>query len=61
MEVHSGADLHLQPREDTTLEQVDVPDRGWNTVGSPHWSSLLAGLWTRGEEPMLEQVCWQDL
>ena len=24
MEVHGGADLHLQPMEDPTLEQVDV-------------------------------------
>jgi len=25
MEVHGGADIHLQPMEDPTLEQVDVP------------------------------------
>uniref|UniRef100_A0A8B9RV42 M3K1 kinase n=1 Tax=Accipiter nisus TaxID=211598 RepID=A0A8B9RV42_9AVES len=27
MEVHGGADIHLQPVEDPTLEQVDVPSR----------------------------------
>ena len=27
MEVHSGADIHLQPREDPTLEQVDARRR----------------------------------
>ena len=27
MDVNGGADLHLQPREDTTLEQVDARRR----------------------------------
>ena len=62
MEVHGGADIHLQPVEDPTLQQVDVPEGGCDPVGSPCWSRLLVGpveLWR--EEPMLEQVCWQDL
>ena len=39
-----------------------MPEGGCDPVGSPHWSRLLAGPvvpWR--EEPMLEQVCWQDL
>ena len=40
MEVHGGADLHLQPREDPTLEQVDVPKGDCDPVGSPGWCSL---------------------
>ena len=62
MEVNGGADIHLQPMEDPTLEQVDVPEGGCDPVGSPHWSRLLAGPvapWR--EEPRLEQVCWQGL
>ena len=61
MEVHSGADLHLQPREDPTLEQVDARRR-LGPRGKPCWSRLLAGPvapWR--EEPTLEQVFWQDL
>jgi len=38
MEVHGGADIHLQPMEDPTLEQVDVPKEGCDPVGSPCWS-----------------------
>ena len=48
--------------EDPTLEQVDVPEGGCDTMGSPCWSRILAwpvDPW--GEEPTLEQVCWQDL
>ncbi|KAK4831110.1 LOW QUALITY PROTEIN: hypothetical protein QYF61_015413 [Mycteria americana] len=62
MEVNGGADLHLQPVEDPTLEQVDVPEGGWDPVGNLHWSRLLAGPvipWR--EEPTLEWVFWQDL
>ncbi|KAM9590913.1 uncharacterized protein ACIBXB_005945 [Morphnus guianensis] len=36
MEVHGGADLHLQPVEDPTPEQVDAPKGGCDPVGSPH-------------------------
>jgi len=62
MEVHSAADTHLQPREDPTPEQVDVPKGGCDPVGSLCWSRLLAGPvapWR--EEPMLQQVCWQGV
>jgi len=41
-EVHCGADIHLQPREDPTLEQVDAPEGDCDPMGSPHWSRLLA-------------------
>ncbi|KAK4806863.1 hypothetical protein QYF61_012584 [Mycteria americana] len=62
MEVHSGADIHLQPMENPTPKQVDVPEGGCDPMESPHWSRLLAGPVTPwGEEPMLEQVCLQDL
>jgi len=62
MEVHSGADLHLQPMEDPMPEQVDVPEGGCDPMRSSCWSRLLPGpvaLWR--EEPRLEQVCWQGL
>jgi len=62
MEVHAGADLHLQPVKEPTPEQVDVSKGSCDPVGSPRWSRLLAGPvdpWR--EEPMLEQVCWQHL
>jgi len=60
LEVHSGADIHLQPMEDSMSEQVDAPEGGCDPMGSPRWSRLLAGPvdpWR--EEPRLEQVCWQ--
>ncbi|GAB0181439.1 AN1-type zinc finger protein 5-like [Grus japonensis] len=62
MEDDGGADIHLQPMEDPTAEQVDAPKGGCDPVGSPCWSRLLAGPaapWR--EEPTLKQVCWQDL
>ncbi|GAB0204626.1 AN1-type zinc finger protein 5-like [Grus japonensis] len=52
--------FHLQPVEDPMPEQVDVPKGDCDPMGSPHWSRLLAGPVDHGE-PMLEQVCWQDL
>jgi len=61
MEVHSGADLHWQPREESMPEQGGGK-RGCDPVGSPRCRRLLArpvDLWR--EEPTLEQVCWQDL
>ncbi|GAB0181526.1 hypothetical protein GRJ2_000617900 [Grus japonensis] len=54
--------FHLQPVEDSMLEQVDALKGGCDPVGSLFWRRLLAGPvapWR--EEPMLEQVCWQDL
>ncbi|GAB0185696.1 AN1-type zinc finger protein 5-like [Grus japonensis] len=62
MQVHGGADIHLQPVEDPKPEQVEAPEGGCDPVGSPHWSRLLAGPvapWR--EEPTPEQVWWQDL
>ncbi|GAB0182572.1 AN1-type zinc finger protein 5-like [Grus japonensis] len=56
MGVHGGADIHLQPMEDPTPEQVEAPEGGCDPVGSPRWSKLLAGPvdpWR--EEPRLEQ------
>ncbi|GAB0182007.1 hypothetical protein GRJ2_000666000 [Grus japonensis] len=38
MEVHGEADIHLQPVENPTLEQVEVPREGCDSVGSPCWS-----------------------
>ncbi|GAB0205975.1 hypothetical protein GRJ2_003063100 [Grus japonensis] len=56
MEVHGGADIHLQLVEDPTLEQVEEPKGGCQPVGSPRWSGFLAGPvapWR--EEPTPEQ------
>ena len=54
MEVHSGADIHLQPAEDPNPEQVDVPEGVCDPAESPCWSRLLAGPVTPWrEEPML--------
>ncbi|GAB0206070.1 tRNA:m(4)X modification enzyme TRM13 [Grus japonensis] len=61
-EVHGGAEIPLQPMEDPRPEQVETPEGGCDPTGSPRWSRLLAGPvapWR--EEPMAEQVCWQDL
>ncbi|KAM9591242.1 uncharacterized protein ACIBXB_006115 [Morphnus guianensis] len=71
MEVNGGADIHLQPLEDPTPEQVDVPDGGcdpirrprWsrfsgrtcNTTGDPLWSSPFLKDCTPWKGPMLEQ------
>ncbi|GAB0183306.1 AN1-type zinc finger protein 5-like [Grus japonensis] len=57
MEDDGGADIHLQPVEDPTLEQVEAPDGGCDPVGSPRWSRLMAGpeaLWR--EEPTPKQI-----
>ncbi|GAB0205597.1 hypothetical protein GRJ2_003025300 [Grus japonensis] len=61
MEVHGRADIHLQPMEDLTLEQVEAPKGGCDPVGSPRWSRLLAGPvapWR--EEPTPEQIGSSD-
>ncbi|GAB0177027.1 hypothetical protein GRJ2_000167900 [Grus japonensis] len=56
----------LQPMEvdveDPMPEQMETPEGGCDPVAILSWSRLLAGPvapWR--EEPMLEQVCWQDL
>ncbi|GAB0178026.1 acid sphingomyelinase-like phosphodiesterase 3b [Grus japonensis] len=43
MEENAGADIHLQPMEDPTPEQVDAPKGGCDPMGIPRWSKLLAG------------------
>ncbi|PKU29546.1 neurexin-3-hypothetical protein [Limosa lapponica baueri] len=35
MQVNSGADIHLQPMEDPTPEQVDVPKGGCDLIKDP--------------------------
>ncbi|GAB0204275.1 AN1-type zinc finger protein 5-like [Grus japonensis] len=56
MEVNGGADIHLQPAEDPTLEQVDAPEGGRDPMGSPHWSRF-AG---RACDPVGDP-CWSSL
>jgi len=34
IEVHGGADIHLQPMEDLMLEQVDASEEGFDSVES---------------------------
>jgi len=61
MEVQGGADIQLQSMEDPHRSRW-MPEGGCDLMGSLCWSRILAGpvaLWR--EEPMLEQVCWQDL
>ena len=60
IEVHGGADLHLQTMEGTPCQRRWVPEGSCDTVKSLQWSRLLPGpadLWR--EEPALEQVWWQ--
>ena len=60
MQVHGGADIHLQLVQDPTSEQEDVSEGGCDPVDRLHWSRLLTGPVTvQREEPTLEQVCWQ--
>jgi len=62
MEIHGGADLHLQSMEGTLRWSRGMPEGGCDPVGSLCWNRLLAGhVDPRGEEPMLEQVCRQVL
>jgi len=47
---------------DDPMPEWGLPEGGCDPVESLHWSRLLAGpvdLWR--EEPMLEQVCWQNM
>ncbi|PKU38096.1 ubx domain-containing protein 4 [Limosa lapponica baueri] len=57
MEVHGGADINLQPVEDPTPEQVDVPEGGCDPMGSPRWSRF-AG---RISDPMLGSTTEQSV
>lgn len=60
MDVHSGAEIPLQPLEiplqpleELTLEQVDAAG-GCDPMGSLCWTKLPVGLGPLEEEPMLE-------
>jgi len=62
MEVHGGADLHLQPMEGTPRRSRGMPEGGCDPMGSLRWSRFLPGpvaSWRK--EPTPEQVCWQGL
>ncbi|PKU39611.1 hypothetical protein llap_10086 [Limosa lapponica baueri] len=57
MEINSGKDIHLQPMEDPTPEQVDTPEGGCVSMEIPCWSRLVAEpvvLWK--EVPILDQL-----
>jgi len=57
MDVHSGADIHLQPVEGTPCQRRWMPEGSYDPVGSPHRSRFLPGPadpWR--EEPMPEKV-----
>ncbi|KAK4829029.1 hypothetical protein QYF61_001804 [Mycteria americana] len=43
MDLHSGADIHLQPVEDPMPEKVDASEADCDPMESPCWSRLLAG------------------
>jgi len=60
-EVHSGADIDLQPMEDPMLEQEDVFWRKLEPVKGLCWSRLLPGTEAPGEKPTQEQIFWQVL
>jgi len=62
LEVHGGADIHLQPVEGTPQWSRWMPEGSCDPVGRLCWSRLLLGPvdpWR--EEPTPEQVCWQGL
>ena len=46
--------VKAEPISDLTTEKVDVPWRKLQPVESPHWSRLLAGTVSCGEEPIQE-------
>jgi len=57
MEVHGGADIHLQPVKGTLHRSRWMPEGSCDPMGRPHWSRLLPGPmdpWR--EEPTLELV-----
>jgi len=49
MEVHGGADLHLQPMEGTPRQSRWMPEGSCDPAVSPRWSRLLPGPADRGE------------
>ncbi|PKU42493.1 neurexin-3-hypothetical protein [Limosa lapponica baueri] len=54
MEVHGGADIHLQPMKDPTPDR-GMPKGGCDPVGSLHWSGVLAGPMAPWKE---RSPCW---
>jgi len=60
-EAHGGADVHPQPEEDPTPQQVEMPWRKLQPTESRQRSRILAGAVARGEDPMQELVSQQDL
>lgn len=58
MEVHSEAEIHLQPMEGHNWRRWTCLEVSFDLTDSLHWNRLLPGAhW----KPRLEQVCWQDL
>ncbi|KAJ7396141.1 protein pxr1-like [Pitangus sulphuratus] len=55
MEVHSGAEIYLQPLKNPIPEQEDATKGGSDPVGNLHWIRLLAGPVTVG------YPCWSSL
>ncbi|TRZ25720.1 hypothetical protein HGM15179_001306 [Zosterops borbonicus] len=55
MEVQSGAEIHLQLMEDPPLEQVDVPKRVCDPMGSLRWSRFAGKICDPTGGPTLEQ------
>ncbi|OPJ69213.1 hypothetical protein AV530_012319 [Patagioenas fasciata monilis] len=65
VEVHSSAEIHLQPMDDPMLEQVNVTEGGYSQsrlhagphrASSPRWSSLFLKDCTLWKGPTLEQL-----
>ncbi|KAK4816909.1 hypothetical protein QYF61_024919 [Mycteria americana] len=55
MEVHGGADIHLQPIEDPTLEQVDVPREGSEEGSDSSFGGHLAS--SQGQPTTILCIC----
>jgi len=63
MEVHGGADILLQPVDDPTPEQVDVPRGVLDPMGILFCSRLLAGpvdLWRERPHTGAEEECEEE-
>ncbi|GAB0199665.1 AN1-type zinc finger protein 5-like [Grus japonensis] len=57
MEDDSGADIHLQPVEDLTPEQVEAPEGGCGPWEAHPGASSWQDLWTRGERSPRQTRC----
>lgn len=58
MGIHNGAEIHLQPQEETHTRAGGCAQRMLWSCGKPAQVGPVAP-WK--EQPMLEQVYWQDL